>query len=102
MSALARIVSAVQHWSPMSQLQRGVEQGTWLMFDRSKRIAILRVVPIRGTGRSLIRAVTYHSDPAQRQLIGYFPNDAGGLKLAATVTWGEWVRATGPSRSNRK
>lgn len=96
------VVLVAQHWSPMSQLQRGVEQGTWLMFDRSKRIAILRVVPIRGTDRSLIRSVTYHSDPAQRQLIGYFPNDAGGLKLAATVTWGEWVRATGPSRSNRK
>lgn len=102
MSALARIVSAVQHWSPMSQLQRGIEQGTWFMFDRSKRIAILRVVPIRGTDRSLIRCVTYHCDPAQRQLIGYFPNDAVGLKLAASVTWGEWVRATGPSQSNRR
>lgn len=94
------VVPVVQHWSPMSQLQRGVEQGTWLMFDRSKRIAILRVVPIRGTDRSLIRSVTYHSDPAQRQLIGYFPNDAVGLKLAAVITWQEWIRATGPSQSN--
>lgn len=86
----------------MSQLQRGVEQGTWLIFDRSKRIAILRVVPIRGTDRSLMRSVTHHLDPSQRQLIGYFPNDAVGLKLAASVTWGEWVRATGPSQSNRR
>lgn len=96
------VVLVAQHWSPMSQLQRGVEQGTWLMFDRSKRIAILRVVDIHGVNRKLIRSVTYDADPTRRQLIGYFPNDAVGLRLAATVTWQQWIEATGPSQSNRR
>lgn len=86
----------------MSQLQRDVTPGQWLMFDRHRRIAILRVVEIRGARRSLIRAVTFHTDPAQRRLIGYFPNDSAGLRLAAGVTWGEYVRVTGPPTSNRR
>lgn len=86
----------------MSQLQRDVTPYQWFMFDGSKRIAIIRVVDIRGANRKLIRSVTYDPDSSKRQLIGYFPNDAVGLRLAAAVTWSEWIRATGPARSNRR
>lgn len=86
----------------MSQLQRDVAPLQWLMFDGTKRIAIIRVVDIRGANRKLIRSVTFDPDPSKRQLIGYFPNDAVGLRLAATVTWQAWIRATGPSRTNRR
>ena len=51
-------------------------------------------------GRKLLRSVTFHDDPAQRQLIGYFPEDA--MKLAVECTWSEYVKHTGPSTSNRK
>ncbi len=88
----------VQVWSPMSQLQRSPEPGVWLVFDRSRRIAIVRVVEVQG--RKLLRSVTFHDDPAQRQLIGYFPED--GMKLAVECTWAEYVKHTGPSTSNRK
>ncbi|WP_148286374.1 hypothetical protein [Microbacterium sp. B19] len=88
----------VQAWSPMSQLQRSPEQGVWYLFDTSKRIAIIRLVEVRG--RKLLRSVTFDHDPAARQLIGYFPEDA--MKLAVECTWSEYVRQTGPSRSNRK
>ena len=88
----------VQVWSPMSQLQRSPEPGVWFVFDRSRRIAIVRVVEVQG--RKLLRSVTFHDDPAQRQLIGYFPEDA--MKLAVECTWSEYVKQTGPSTSNRK
>ena len=88
----------VQMWSPMSQLQRSPEPGVWFIFDKSKRIAIVRFVEVRG--RKLLRSVTFHDDPAQRQLIGYFPEDA--MKLAVECTWPEYVKQTGPSTSNRK
>jgi len=88
----------VQHWSPMSQVQAGVEPGTWYVFDRSRRIAIIRLVEVRG--RRLLRSVTYDPDPDQRQLIGYFPDN--GMQLAAECTWSEYVRWTGPPTSNRR
>ncbi len=88
----------VQVWSPMSQLQRSPEPGVWFIFDKSKRIAIVRVVEVQG--RKLLRSVTFHDDPAQRQLIGYFPEDA--MRLAVECTWSEYVKHVGPSRSNRK
>lgn len=98
-SALYRTVAGVvQHWSPMSQVQAGVEPGIWYMFDRSRRIAIIRLIEVRG--RRLLRSVTYDPDPDQRQLIGYFPED--GMRLAAECTWSEYVRAVGPSTSNRR
>ncbi len=87
----------VQVWSPMSQLQRSPEKGVWFVFDKSKRIAIVRLVEVRG--RKLLRSVTFHDDPAQRQLIGYFPEDA--MKLAVECTWSEYVKHVGPSTSNR-
>lgn len=80
----------------MSQLEASPEPGVWLMFDKSKRIAILRYVEVRG--EQLLRVVTYDSDPSQRVLIGYFPPKS--LRLAAEVTWREYVRATGNPRSN--
>lgn len=82
----------------MSQLQRSPEPGVWYIFDTSKRIAIIRVVEIRG--RKLLRSVTFDPDPARRQLIGYFPEDA--MRLAVEATWTEYVRHSGPSRSNRR
>lgn len=88
----------VQHWSPLSQLQRDLVPDQWLMFDKSKRIAIVRVVEVRG--RRLLRSVTFHANPDERVLIGYFPEDA--LRLAAECTWSEYIRATGPSTSNRR
>lgn len=88
----------VQLWSPMSQLQRSPEPGVWYVFDASRRIAIVRVVEVRG--RKLLRSVTFDLDPAKRQLIGYFPED--GMRLAVECTWSEYIRHTGPSSSNRK
>ncbi|MET2012996.1 hypothetical protein ABXJ56_15745 [Microbacterium chocolatum] len=87
----------VQVWSPMSQLQRSPEPGVWYIFDRSKRIAIIRLIEVRG--RRLLRSETFDQNPAQRQLIGYFPEDA--MRLAVECTWSEYVRLTGPSASNR-
>lgn len=43
-------VSVVQHWSPISQVERGIEPDMWLMFDKSKRIAIIRIVEVRDRG----------------------------------------------------
>lgn len=88
----------VQHWSPMSQLQRSPEPGVWYLFDRSKRIATLRLVEVRG--RRLLRSVTFDPDASRRQLIGYFPEDA--MRLAVECTWSEYIRHTGPSPSNRR
>lgn len=88
----------VQHWTPMSQLQRSPEPGIWYVFDQSKRIAIIRHVEVKG--RRLLRSVTWSQDPEQRQLIGYFPEDA--MRLAVECTWSEYVRYTGPPTSNRR
>lgn len=88
----------VQHWSPMSQLQASPEPGIWYIYDKSKRIAIIRYVDVRG--RRLLRVVTFDPDPARRVLIGYFPED--GMRLACECTWSEYVRATGPPTSNRR
>lgn len=99
MSVVTAMVPRVtQHWSPMSQLQATPETGVWLMFDKSKRIAIIRIVEVRG--RRLLRSVTFDPDPAQRILIGYFPEDA--MLLACECTWAEYIQATGPSTSNRR
>ncbi|WP_314455819.1 hypothetical protein [uncultured Microbacterium sp.] len=94
----ARGLLMVQVWSPMSQLQRSPEPGVWYIFDNSRRIAIVRVVEIHG--RKLLRSVTFDHDPEQRQLIGYFPEDA--MRLAVECTWAEYVKHRGPSTSNRK
>lgn len=88
----------VQHWSPMSQLQATPEAGVWYIFDKSRRIAIVRLVEVRG--RKLLRVVTFDPDPDRRVLIGYFPEDA--MRLACECTWSEYIRATGPSTSNRR
>lgn len=82
----------------MSQLQRSPEAGVWYLFDKSRRIAIIRTVEVRG--RRLLRSVTFHAEPEQRQLIGYFPEDA--MRLTVECTWSEYVKATGPSTSNRR
>jgi len=97
--AYARLV--VQHWSPMSQLQRDVEPGSWIMFDKSTRVAIIRATEIQvgTTKRRLLRAVTWDADPERRVLLGYFPLNE--LDLAAAVVWAEWVKHNPPT-SNRR
>lgn len=92
------VAVVVQHWSPLSQVQASPEPGTWYVFDRGSRIAIIREVEVRG--RRLLRSVTFDPDPSQRVLIGYFPVNA--MQLAAECTWSEYVRATGPPTSNRR
>lgn len=82
----------------MSQLQRSPEPGVWYVFDKSRRIAIIRYVEVRG--RRLLRSVTFDRDPERRQLIGYFPDNA--MPLAAACTWSEYIKATGPSTTNRR
>lgn len=74
------------------------EPGVWYVFDKSRRIAIIRYVEVRG--RRLLRSVTFDRDPAQRQLIGYFPEDA--MRLAVEFTWWEYIKHTGPPTSNRR
>ncbi|MEV7756799.1 FAD-binding protein [Microbacterium sp. NPDC089180] len=66
----------VQVWSPTSQLQRSPEPGVWIIFDKSKRIAIVRVVEVQGNSRRFLgdrifRTVKPHSllDPAHGPLI---------------------------------
>lgn len=95
---LRTVLAVAHHWSPLSQLQRDLVPDQWLMFDKSKRIAVIRVVEVRG--RRLLRSVTFHADPAERVLIGYFPENA--LRLAAECTWSEYIRSTGPPTSNRR
>ena len=80
-----------------SQVYPSPESGVWLVFDGSRRIAIIRLVDIRG--QRLLRSVTYDDDPERRSLIGYFP--ANAMRLAAECTWTEYVKAVGPSRSSR-
>lgn len=41
-----------------------------------------------------------NATPTERQLIGYFPENA--MRLAAECTWHEYIKATGPSTSNRR
>ena len=59
------------------------------MFDRSKRVAIIREVEIGAARETMIRSVTWDDDPSKRVLIGYFPH----LRMAAEVTWAEWRKA---------
>lgn len=82
----------------MSQLQRSPEPGVWYVYDKSRRIAIIRYVDVRG--RRLLRSVTFDHDPAERQLIGYFWEDA--MRLAVEFTWWEYIKHTGPPTSNRR
>lgn len=66
----------------MSQLQRSPVPGVWYVYDKGRRIAIIRYVKVRG--RWLLRSVTFDRDPAERQLIGYFPEcdtPRGGVHL---------------------
>ncbi|UOE45989.1 hypothetical protein [Agromyces larvae] len=87
----------MRYWRPDL---RSVRRGEWIMFDRGRRIAILREVEI-GMGAEqkerLIRSVTYAEQSADRTLIGYFPT----LRLAAVVTWSMWQREMGQADAPR-
>ena len=61
------------------------------MFDRGHRVAIIRQVKISKPSGVLWRSVTGETNPADRDLLGYFPS----RDMAAYVTWRLWVqRAT--------
>jgi hypothetical protein len=63
------------------------------MFDRSTKIAVIRLLELGPIARreTFFRSVTFDVDPARRSLIGYFPS----LRFAAEVTWAEWKKAHG-------
>jgi hypothetical protein len=80
----------------MSELQRSITPGEWIMFDRTRKIAVIRLLHIGRGKEPMFRSVTWAEESAERALIGYFPH----LEMAAEVTWREWSRArNGKSRS---
>ena len=87
----------VQHWTPCSQVERGLEANQWFMVDRGRKIAIIRLLEVGGHTGELYRSTTYPAEPSQRILIGYFPT----LSMAAHFTWTEWIRQNS-SASDRK
>ncbi|MGK0715010.1 hypothetical protein ACR5KS_02935 [Leucobacter sp. W1153] len=62
------------------------------MFDRGHRIAIIRQVKISKPSGVLWRSVTGETNPADRDLLGYFPS----LQMAAHVTWRMWQQRQTP------
>jgi len=76
-------------WTPMRALQRSVRPGEYLMFDRSRKIAVLLPVVIGPKRTKLIRVVTWAERSEDRALIGYFPD----METAAWLTWQMWVKA---------
>lgn len=79
----------MRYWQPKL---RPAAQGTWLQFDGTRRIAIIRVVTAGHPQRLLLRADTWAADEAARDLLGFFPPDA--LRLCAEVIWGLYQDAT--------
>lgn len=77
------------HWSPLEQLTGYPDH--WLMVDGHRKVAIIKLVMVEPMPEKLLRSVTYHDDPAQRWLIGYFTD----LRHAAAVSWWEWLRDQG-------
>lgn len=58
------------------------------MIDRGHRIAIIREVKISKPSGVLWRSVTGETNPADRDLLGYFPS----REMAAHVAWRLWVQ----------
>jgi|GEM_PF-870199 len=72
----------MRYWQPKLRL---IGPGSWLQFDGSRRIAIIRTVDVGYPPRPLLRAHTWAPDDAARDFIGYFPTDE--LRLCAELVW---------------
>lgn len=69
-----------------------VGPGTWVQFDGSRRIAVIRTVTAGYPPRPLLRAETWAADENARAFVGYFPADE--LRLCAEVVWTLYQEAT--------
>ena len=72
----------MRYWQPKLRV---VGPGTWLQFDGSRRIAIIRTVTAGYPPRPLLRADTWSADDDARAFLGYFPADE--LRLCAEMVW---------------
>jgi hypothetical protein len=82
----------------MNQLQQGFRPGEWYVMDRTKKVAIIKLVTMR-SGRKVLRAVTWHERPEERQLLAYVGER--DMRLLVEIVWSEWGRQN-PPISNRK
>ncbi|GAA1769707.1 hypothetical protein [Agromyces humatus] len=78
----------MRYWQPKL---RSIRAGEWLLFDDSRRIAVIREVHVSSPPRPLLRAETWAPDEDARVFLGYFPVDA--LRLAAETVWWEYRAA---------
>lgn len=78
----------MRYWHPKL---RTVQCGEWLQFDRSRPIAVIRVVERSSPPRLLLRAETWAPDVAARAFMGYFP--VNELRLGAECVWNEYQAA---------
>jgi hypothetical protein len=72
----------MRYWQPKLRV---VRPGTWLQFDGSRRIAVIRTFNAGYPPRPLLRADTWAEDDVARDFIGYFPADE--LRLCAEMVW---------------
>ncbi|QEO13109.1 hypothetical protein FLP10_00765 [Agromyces intestinalis] len=79
----------MRYWQPKLRV---VGPGTWLQFDASRRIAIIRTVTAGYPPRPLLRADTWSADDDARAFLGYFPADE--IRLCAEVVWALYQEAT--------
>jgi hypothetical protein len=64
---------------------RSVCGGEWFMFEDTTRIAIFCKFEIGSRKQTLVGAVTWVPNSADRVLVGYFPH----LRTEAEITWTE-------------
>ncbi|MEV1130547.1 hypothetical protein [Agromyces sp. NPDC049794] len=83
----------MRYWQPKL---RATGPGTWLLFDGSRRIAVIRTINAGYPPRPLLRADSWATDEAARDFIGYFPVDE--LRLCAEMVWSLYQEATSPSK----
>jgi hypothetical protein len=79
----------MRYWQPKV---RAIAPGTWLQFEGSRRIAIIRTITAGYPPRPLLRADTWAADDAGRDFIGYFPTDE--LRLCTEMVWSLYQEAT--------
>ncbi|WP_438854874.1 hypothetical protein [Agromyces sp. M3QZ16-3] len=78
----------MRYWQPKLRV---IRPGTWLQFDGSQRIAVIRTVSAGYPPRPLLRADTWAADDVARDFIGYFPIDE--LRLCAEMVWSLYQEA---------
>lgn len=86
-------VRSMRYWQPKLRV---VRPGTWLQFDGSWRIAVIRTVNAGYPPRPLLRADTWAPDDVTRDFIGYFPTDE--LRLCAEMVWSLQEATTTPPK----